>query len=78
MTAAEWVHLIIAGVPLIATLVWWNIQASQRLENAKLSSEIRVHIAADHEKHDAIDEHFVATDRRVDRIENRVYMGGSK
>jgi len=59
----------------IVGVAWLIVQL--KISNAIAAAVLLIekHISADEEKHKALDNHFVATDSRVNRLEGRVFFG---
>lgn len=81
------VHVALAIIGAAFALCWLVIQQNTALkvtraigsvtaEISKVLSLIEQHVAADTEKHKAIDEHFEFADGRLNRIEGRIFFDG--
>ncbi len=57
----------------IVGLAYFVIQLLMKNAQAETNGLIREHIAGDTQKHSALDAHLVATDRRVDRLETKIF-----
>ena len=69
----HWVTDATGVLAPIVGLAYFVVQLMMRASQAETNGLIREHIASDKEKHSALDSHFVATDKRVDRIETKIF-----
>ena len=73
----HWVTDVTGIAAPVVALAYFILQLMMKNSVAETTSLLREHAGRDEVKHQAIDEHLTATDRRVDRIERKVYNGSA-
>ena len=73
----HWVTDVTGIAAPVVALAYFILQLMMKNSVAETNSLLREHVGRDEVKHQAIDEHLTATDRRVDRIERKVYNGSA-
>lgn len=83
MTDDTLVHVGMTLLMATVAAIWSGVQKDTgakiekainvvRLDIATLSGEVKAHMREDTAKHEAFDDHFQFTDKRVDSLERRV------
>ena len=69
-------HWVTDAAGILAPIVgvgYLVVQLMLKASIGETNALIREHVAGDVQKHDAIDSHLEATDKRVDRLETKIY-----